>query len=180
MKIFNIGDYRYFSSIYVETGSCTGESIKRALNGGFEHIKSVEAYESFYEGCVKRFSGNPLIQLYLGKSYEKLPEMLKEISQPAVIFLDAHPAGSSTFGHDELMTGDQDYAQHNIITRELAVILQHRIDHLIILDDICGTNAEADIYMSMMKSYNPNYKFEFVNEQMGELFTEQKLLVAIP
>ncbi len=181
MKLFNIAHYRYYSPIYIESGSCLGESIQRALNAGFTKCKSVEAYEPFYHKCVKRFPGGDPVQLYLGKSYDQLPEMLDDIYEPAVIFLDAHPAGKGTFGHDEIMQKDMDYSQHNIITRELAVILQHRNDHLIILDDISGPNPEADIYISMMTSYNPNYEFKFLDEQLeGQSVVKDKILVCVP
>src|SRR5690606_25156523 len=107
MPTFNIKDYSNFSHIYVESGSCYGESINRALKAGFKTIKSCEIHEPFYKHCLKRFKDR--VELYLGKSTEVLHKMLEDVYQPAVIFLDAHPAGPGTGGHDELMKGNLEF-----------------------------------------------------------------------
>src|SRR5687768_12851800 len=89
-KLFKIGDFRYFSEVYQETGACTGESIKRALDGGFKRIKSAEFHQPYYQHCKDRFEGQP-VALFLGKSVDLIGGMLYGEDR-CVIFLDAHPA----------------------------------------------------------------------------------------
>jgi len=174
-KLFRIEDFRYFSSTYLETGSCMGESINRALKAGFDQIKSVEVFEEFYNRCVLRFRDKP-VELFLGKSADCLPEMLN-LTEPAVIFLDAHPAGPGTGGHSDLIEKGEtsDFHQNKILTRELEIILSHPLKHLIILDD--QTLEDAKIFMGMLKEY----RFEFMDEQLeNHPRVADKVLVCVP
>jgi hypothetical protein len=181
--LFNIKDFTKYSPIYIETGTCFGDSLQRALNSGFVKCKSVEAYDKFYQKCLVRFSGNPLTQLYFGLSNEQLPEMLKDVDQPAVIFLDAHPAGPGTAGHDDLMNnGNQsEYQQNTILTKEIEAILAHRNDHIIIIDDQAGPDEHNLKFMHRLLAANTNYEFEFFDEQLeGQSVVKDKILVCIP
>jgi hypothetical protein len=144
--IFNIADFKHYSNTYIETGSCYGESIQRALDAGYTRVKSVELHEPFYRHCVKRFKGKP-VELYLGKSTDKLDVMLADVYEPSVIFLDAHPAGPNTGGHEDLMEkGDSsEFSQNTILRNELEIILDHPKKHLIIIDDLNGENPFEDL-----------------------------------
>lgn len=173
--IFNIKDFRAYSPIYVESGSCTGESINRALNAGFKRIKSVEYHEPFYRHCIQRFKGKP-VELFLGKSTDVLERMLADVYEPAVIFLDAHPAGPQTGGHEELMAGDPSFHQHNILQTELKIILEHRNNHLIIIDDT-PPGPDAEEYKQIL---GKGYRFEWYDEQLETTFTKEKIMVCEP
>jgi hypothetical protein len=179
-KLFKVGDFRNFSSTYIESGSCYGESIKRALEGGFTRVKSVELHQPYYEHCLDKFKGKN-VELFLGKSTDMLDKMLEDIYEPIVIFLDAHPAGEGTESHEEWVKGNTDYFQHTILTNELSIILAHRKDHLIVIDDqVFG--PESDSYMAKLSESNPNYKFQWFDEQLAphEPVTKNKILVALP
>lgn len=180
-KILNYADFVSFSPMYVETGTCYGQSIDRAIVAGFQRIKSVEMMPEFYSVCYERFKNNPSIELYLGKSTDMLPIMIKDLGYPAVFFLDAHPAGPGTGGHDEVISGNEEFGQHAIITQELKHILAHRNDHLIIIDDQNGVNEDNKVYMQMCLESNPNYKFEFYDENLsGDHLYKDKALVCVP
>lgn len=77
----------------------------------------------------------------------------------SVLFLDAHPSGQGTAGHDELMRdgSGSEFDQDTIIKQELTIILSHRKDHCIIIDDCQGENALTRYYKSLM----PGYRFKF-------------------
>jgi hypothetical protein len=173
MKTFDIKNFRYFSDTYIESGSCWGESINRALKARFNRIKSCELQESFYRHCLNRFK-NKNVELYLGKSSDQLSKMLEDVYEPSVIFLDAHPAGTGTAGHEELMNGNPEFHQNTIISQELKIILEHRKDHLIIIDDQNGENH--------FKDQLPNYTFEFLDEQLTptSIYYNSKILVCYP
>jgi hypothetical protein len=170
-KPFDLRNYLKYSTTFIETGSGRGAGIQRALDAGYEMVLSVELHDGLFEHCLKRFSSDQRVTLFKGYSYDCLPKMLKERS---VIFLDAHPAGPETAGHEELMkegTGSA-FDQDIIIKKELAAILAHRKDHCIIIDDCQGENHLTLHYKSLM----PGYKFRFY-DQDGH---KDKILVCEP
>lgn len=181
-KLLNFADFIDHSSIYIETGTCYGGSVRKAQEAGYKTIKSVEVYEPFYLKCREMFRNQPNVELFFGKSDEKLPEMLEGITKPAVVFLDAHPAGPNTGGHDDLMEkGDNSkFHQHYILSEEIKAILYNNKNHIIIIDDQNGNNPDNEFYMKIILEQNPNYKFYFYDEQAGEIFYKNKSLVCIP
>ena len=180
-KLLNFAEFVSHRT-YIETGSCHGGSIIRAQNAGFTLIKSVEVFEDFYIKCTELFKNDPEVFLYLGESREELPNMLDDIFEPAVFFLDAHPAGPNTGGHDDLMEkGDKsEFHQDFILTEELKIILNNNPNHIIIIDDQNGENPDNEAYRKMILEANPNYRFYFYDEQAGNKFYKNKSLVCIP
>ena len=181
-KILDWRDYVKFSDTFVETGSCWGRTIQYALDAGFKRIKSVEFYDSCYDSCRAKFSGNDSVELFKGMSVDVLPEMLKDVDKPAVFWLDAHPSGEGTGGYDELVKEGRssEFAQHNILCRELEIIFGHRDDHIILIDDMNWEHREKE-YEDIILAKNIDYEFFMINEQFTpEIFFENKILVAIP
>jgi hypothetical protein len=180
----NFADFINHSDIYIETGTCYGQSVERALAAGYKRIRSVEVHQPFYDHCFNLFADKANVELFLGKSDEELPEMLKGIMQPCIIFLDAHPAGPNTGGHDDLMEkgNASEFNQDSILKRELQVILSHRPDHIIIIDDQNGLNADNEAYMEMIMKANKDYQFYFYDEQLDPngTYYKNKSLVCIP
>ena len=117
-----------------------------------------------------------------GNTKDKKPEMLSVIQKRAVFFLDAHVSGPNSAGHEDYLAkgNASDYAQDNCLTAELAIILAHRKDHIIIIDDQNGENDENVKYREMCLAANPKYKFYFYDEQRGDILYKNKSLVCIP
>lgn len=178
--LLDIADFRVYSDTYVETGTCYGGSAERAIKAGYKTILSVEAWKPFYDHCKQYFKDCEQVTLFLGKSTERLSDMLAETTERCVIFLDAHPAGPNTAGHDELMSGINESSQDWILTKEIEQILLHRKDHIIIIDDQNGNNPENEKYIKTILSVNPNYNFFFYDEQAGPIFYKNKALICIP
>lgn len=180
----NFADFINHSDTYLETGTCYGQSVERALLAGFKKVRSVEVFKPFFDHCFNLFSENNNVELFCGRSDDELPEMLKGIMKPCVIFLDAHPAGPNTGGHDDLMEkGDKsEFAQDHILTKELQIILAHRMDHIIIIDDQNGINADNEAYMKMILEANKEYQFYFYDEQLDPngTYYKNKSLVCVP
>lgn len=178
----NFADYRSYSSIFIETGTCYGRSIQLAIDAGFQCLKSVEAKQEYYDHCKNLFKDNPDVNLYLGKSIDKLEEMLEGITFPVVFWLDAHVSGEASAGHqDWLEKGTaSDYHQDTTIKKELDIVLKNGKDHVILIDDQNGVNSDNLRYMDIILEANPNYEFFFVDEQMGQTFYKEKILVCIP
>jgi hypothetical protein len=180
-KLLNFGDYLKYSKTFIETGTCHGRTVQVALDLGYESIRTVEVYREFYYNCVERFKGNKKVCVYLGKSTENLQDMLEAAGGQCVIFLDAHPAGPNTGGHDDLVEkGDKsEFHQDSILRAELEIILSHRKDHVIIIDDQNGLNPISQAHINQIFAANPAYKFYFHDEGAGEHFYKNKSVVCI-
>lgn len=180
--LLSFADFRKFSNVFCETGSHTGEGILQALNAGFTTIKSVEADKELFEKCELRFGNLIGVELFFGLSADRLPEMLADVDCPAVFWLDAHAAGEGTFAHEDVMKkrGKSDFAQDRILTKELEIILNHRKDHIILIDDQYGGNPENARYIETLLKANPNYTFTFYSRQEGPTFYKDKVLACVP
>lgn len=185
-KVLDFGEFLKYSKKFVETGTCHGRTVQVAIDKGYTDIRSVEVYEPFYQKCMDRFfgkeNGGAIVSLWKGKSTEWLPAMLGDETERAVIFLDAHPTGPDTGGHDDLMEkGDKsEFHQDSILKAELEIILNHRKDHIIIIDDQNGFNDISEAHINQVFAANPEYSFFFYDEGEGEHFYKNKCVVCIP
>jgi hypothetical protein len=148
---------------FIETGTCVGDTTLKMINIGFKYVYTVEYYEPFYNGCVNKFKDIDNIKLFQGVSYEKFMEMLKDINSSSVFYLDAHPCGPNTGGHDELINSEYEekcsFFQDNIISNELLAISNHHIkDHIIILDDQHGYHKNTQKFIDTI-NINNDYRF---------------------
>lgn len=168
-EVINPKNFLWFSDTVVETGTCSGSGIDRFLEAGFRDIRSVELDAAWFKNASHRFRSNPLVKIWFGDSREKIGEMLP--NKPSVIFLDAHPAGPGTAGHDDLIrhqeSGTLDqclFVQEKIVYEEISTIAKSNNKHLIIVDD------QHSIDLNIINLL-PGYQFELVNK---------KYLVCIP
>lgn len=92
MSIFSENLNKYF----VETGTCLGGGVLKALDAGFENIRSVELSERLHNYAKEHNEGNPQVKLYLGDSTILLWEMIKDIEDPITFLLDAHDSSGIT------------------------------------------------------------------------------------
>lgn len=134
-QVVNLSNYTSFSKCLVETGSSSGAGIFRAIEAGYDDIRSVELSERWHQHCRTIFSADPRVKLYLGDSRDMLLQMLPD--EKCVIVLDAHPSGPHTAGHDDLMENGESsvYHQDRILRDELRIIIDNKIRNLIIIDD---------------------------------------------
>lgn len=180
-KPFSFADFVTYSQTFIETGTSDGAGVQEALKAGFKRIRSVELSPQYYKKCKTRFAGNKKVQLFYGNSTDILPLMLDGIKGTAVIWLDAHPSGPGSAGHSDLMEkGDfSEFNQHNILKKELKIILSRGL-HVILIDDQQGLNSLTKQYMDICNSYNPNYRFQFYDQQIDGIFYKHKILVCVP
>jgi len=116
---------KYVSKNFIETGTFQGDTIVKALECGFENIYSIEIDPKLHKNCQKRFADKSNVHLYLGDSHLIIPQILKNISAPSTFWLDAHPNGvSSCVGKYKCP-----------ILSEINSILNHNINHTLIIDD---------------------------------------------
>jgi len=160
-------------NIFVESGTHKGESVRTALDIGYDKIISVEIDSEMYSDCCKLFEKeiqDGSVILFEGDSRELIGEMFKLVDGPAVFWLDGHVDGD---------TGDPVWV-------ELEAIKNHHIkNHVIIIDDIplYFSGAMKFILEDAVKKINPEYKIVYedaLNEGNGETYKNYDLVAYIP
>ncbi|TAF67811.1 MAG: hypothetical protein EAZ55_01975 [Cytophagales bacterium] len=112
-------------SIFIETGTFKGYMLQ-GLMPYFARLYSVEIYEPLYAKALQIFKKYPKVRLILGDSAEQVPLLLKELSEPALFWLDGHYSGEGTGTAQE----------HSPILAELNNIFSHRVkNHILLIDD---------------------------------------------
>lgn len=124
---------RFSVDQFIETGTYFGRTLASIAETGID-CTSIELSEELYERARDRFKNHENVTLFMGDSAERLPEILKQVTGPALFWLDGHySAGITASGR-----------MQTPISAELEAILQHPIKkHVILIDDArCfdGTN----------------------------------------
>jgi hypothetical protein len=172
---------RYLNPWFVETGSFQGDTIQKAIDVGFENIRSVELNFKNFELCYNRFKNNLNVKLYYGESEEFLWKMIEDINQPITFFLDSHYSGS---GEGYVTSKGKTFSS---IVSELETIMKHPLNiHTILIDDIrdCGTQNFDFITKRMLIEYlfqiNPDYKiFHDTGDYTNPLFKGDILIARV-
>lgn len=120
--------------VLIETGTYMGAMVG-ACKATFSRIYSIELQRDFYERARRMFSGEPHIRLLHGDSARVLPDILHELNEPALFWLDAHFSGGLTAKAD----------RETPIVQELSLIFDHRIEgHVVLIDDARLFNGAHD------------------------------------
>lgn len=150
---------KYQLKTLVETGTFLGEMIYANRNR-FNRIISVELDPLLHRLATERFRQYPYIDLRCGDSREVLSNILSEITEPALFWLDAHFSGGFT------ARGEEDTP----IIAELVSLLSHPVrQHVILIDDARHFTGQ-DGYPSTQKiqeiltRYDAPYKMSVEND----------------
>lgn len=121
-------------SIFIETGTFIGNALF-GLKDTFQKLLSIELDYGIYKLAKKRFSSYEHINIYHGDSSKLLPEIIQNLNEPALFWLDAHySSGVTAMG--ELQTP---------VMQELKIIFSHHIKkHCILVDDVKDFNGWND------------------------------------
>ena len=90
-KVAQAGEY----GVAVETGTLFGYSTLK-LSKHFPLVYTIEINRELYEKAAAKFKNNERIRVLFGDSKLVLRELLKEIRQPCLFYLDAHFSGDHT------------------------------------------------------------------------------------
>lgn len=122
---------RFKLRILVETGTYYGEMVA-AMKNRFAEIYSVEFDSALAQRAAKKFAGKQHIHILEGDSQKVVPEVLQQIKEPALFWLDAGYYGWAG------LQGDKQR-----LTVELEAILRDsRFHHVILMDDARGLNGQ--------------------------------------
>jgi hypothetical protein len=83
----------------VETGTFRGDTV-RALRSSFRTIYSIELDDGLYQEAVHRCRNQQNARLLMGDSAVLLPQVLRELTDPTLFWLDAHWSGLETATSD--------------------------------------------------------------------------------
>jgi hypothetical protein len=111
-------------SIFIETGTNRGDMIER-MSGHFKKIYSIELDPELHKKAREKFANRNDITLIQGDSGTKIKEILANLQEPALFWLDAH--------EDSVPVSGPDAAP---IEKELEAIFNHSVKgHEILIDD---------------------------------------------
>ncbi|MFC1488225.1 hypothetical protein ACFL6B_00090 [Thermodesulfobacteriota bacterium] len=146
---------KFKTRIFVETGTYLGDMVLEMIDN-FYKIYSIELSPDLYEQAKKKFSGYKHVSILKGDSSYVLSEILKDIKEPCLFWLDAHYSkGITAMGSNETP-----------VIEELKYILHHPVDdHVILIDDArCFTEKRSYPTLEKLKqliwSRCPHYAFE--------------------
>ena len=125
---------RFSLEQFVETGTYLGDTLDYIAALGIQ-CTSIELSRDLHEAACERFSWRKNVRLVQGDSAQRLPEILEEINEPALFWLDGHySAGITARG-----------GTHTPISAELRAILSHPIKrHVILIDDAHCFDGSSD------------------------------------
>ena len=134
----NIGELitKYNLKNYVETGTGIGECMSHALSHDFKQLHSIEIFESLHNQAVNKFQSYTNCKIHLGNSFSVLPNLLSNLKEPTLFFLDAHFPGSD-FGFNSY-DAEKDYHTRLPLEKELEVIKNNKdvSEDVFIIDDL--------------------------------------------
>jgi hypothetical protein len=108
--------------VFVETGTNKGKTIFE-MEKLFEKLFTIELHEGKYNYCKNKYKGNK-INFVLGDSIIKLKELVSNIKNNTIFFLDAHyMTGNSAKGIKECPIYEEVIHINNIFTPNAIIII---------------------------------------------------------
>lgn len=166
---------------FIETGTYQGDTVKTALEFGFENIHSIELLDSLYDNCVEMFKNQSNVKIWKGDSPDVLREsIIPSLKNPSTFWLDAHRSfkletpGSDKYGPCPLL-------------HELEAISESPIkNHVIFADDVRLFDTDSwdflkkDDFIKLLLKINSHYKIDYLDGgfSFGRQFPEKDILVA--
>lgn len=111
----------------IETGTYLGDMVNSAKET-FSSIYSIELNKNLYKAARKRFVNFPHIKIIFGDSKIILQNILNNINEPCLFWLDAHYSHKWTEGSSS--------AEKTPLIKELESISKHSVkNHILLIDD---------------------------------------------
>jgi hypothetical protein len=125
---------RHRCSTLVETGTYKGDMLLALLHD-FRQLYSIELHPRLHARAQQLFAHQPQVRLFQGDSGQRIADVLNELDEPAVFWLDGHFSAGQTAKAD----------LNTPIVAELEQVLNHRIrSHVVLIDDARLFNGRDD------------------------------------
>jgi len=129
-------------NIFIETGTFLGDTVE-LLKNNFTQLISFELSEELATKAQNRFADIPKIKIIAGDSGKLLPDVLKNIHEPCIFWLDVHYSSEFWMGDQYIKTAKGE--KETPVLEELESILSHPIKkHTILIDDARCFNGKGD------------------------------------
>ena len=133
-------DCKYF----VETGTHLGGSVDVALELGFDKIFSCEIMTDRYNHCMNKYENNDNVYLWNGTSLDCFPDIVKQLDQKSLFWLDAHGEGGGVPTFEELdIIATSPIKNHSILIDDVPVYFSQNKQEL--KDKILSVNPDYTI-----------------------------------
>ena len=145
--------------VLIETGTYKGHMIDAQLDN-FQKIYSIELSKDLYKAAVQKYKRTPKVKLFHGDSEFKLHEVVAELNENAIFWLDGHYSGGITaLGNKQCpIYGELD-----------AIFTTSKEHHVILIDDArCFIGTDDYPTLDELKSYvtskKPQIKIEIIDD----------------
>lgn len=81
--------------VFVETGTYYGDTVA-AIKDMYASVISIEVDAALHGKACERFANDANVRIVLGDCAKKMPEILADLQEPAVFWLDGHYSGGVT------------------------------------------------------------------------------------
>lgn len=156
-EVINSIQRKYGTNILIETGTYLGDMVYAQRNN-FEQIYSIELSDHLAQKAKKRFKKNKNITILQGDSGIVLKELLPDINEGVIFWLDGHYSGGIT------ALGEKECP----IIEEIKCILDTQQEHVVLIDDAKDFHenenypSENEIY-TLVKGDFPNSTMRLEN-----------------
>lgn len=154
----------YGCKLLLETGTGAGDMLA-AIYPYFKKCFSIELSLSLYQHAVMRFKRMPTIKIFQGDSGEVIKDVIPLLTEPTLIYLDAHYCGQGTARGKE----------ETPIQEELETLLfDPKFKHVILIDDLKDFTKnpaypKVEALQAFITAIRHDLLFEIVKEGGGML-----------
>jgi hypothetical protein len=157
VKQMTIMEYqkKYKNKILVETGTYMGDMVE-AQKKRFKKIFSIELGIDLFNKAKERFQNDKNVIIVQGDSGRVLPQILLDINEPAIFWLDGHYSAGIT------AKGDKECPIYEELT---SIFNSKRLNHILLIDDARCFTGEGDYptiekLTDFIRSKNEKYQVE--------------------
>ncbi|MGN6605059.1 MAG: hypothetical protein ACTHK8_21565 [Ginsengibacter sp.] len=130
------------AKIFIETGTFLGDTLD-FFKKNFTKLYSIELSEDLADKAKKRFQNDAHISIVQGDSSVQLSNILKEINETCIFWLDGHYSSEFWVGKEFIRTAKGE--KNTPIIEELLQIINHKVKtHIILIDDARCFNGDYD------------------------------------
>jgi hypothetical protein len=113
--------------LFIETGTYLGDTIANVSYDKSVQVINIELPDVYYQMAQKRFLNYSNVTLLHGDSAKLIPQVITDLKEPALFWLDGHYSGGLTAKSD----------LETPVSEELQAILNSPVrSHVILIDDI--------------------------------------------
>ena len=108
--------------VFIETGTCSGDTIL-SMEPYFNKLYTIEISNYYYNIASSKYNGNK-INFILGDSSKIFIDLLPNITEKSILFLDGHySSGDTGRGDVDVPLYDELKAINNFLTEEAIIII---------------------------------------------------------